>query len=219
MGQTEVSPAVRTAVWAFIGVLVVGLLGLGVVRYLEEQRALTVVPTAAGASAAEGGLQLAQEAAPAESEPVLAVHVAGAVARPGVYRLAEGARVEEVLEAAGGPLPEAAPHVLNLAARVVDGEKIYVPTAAEAEAQAQNGLSPAAQGAAQGLSGSGSGLVSINRATAEELEQVKGIGPAIAQAIVEYRTQHGPFQQLEDLEAVPGIGPRTLEKLKPYLCL
>lgn len=172
----------------------------------------------------KAGLEPAQEAPPEpEPAPLLAVHVAGAVAQPGVYRLPEGARTADALAAAGGALPEGVPDALNLAARVMDGDKIYVPTKAELEASVEP--LPAARGATQGLNaaaGAGGGTparISVNRATAAELEQVKGIGPAIARNIVEYRAQHGPFERLEDLEAVPGIGPRTLEKIKPYLTL
>lgn len=220
------SPAVRYAVWALVAVLGAGLLCLGVMRYQEEQRALAPAPGAGtGAAQVKGGLEPASGAAEAESQPpaALVVHVAGAVAQPGVYHLAEGARVADALAAAGGALPDGVPDRLNLAARVLDGDKIYVPTQSELEPNAE--LLPAAYGATQGPTGAvgtadgSAARISVNRASAQELEQVNGIGPAIARRIVEYRAQHGPFERLEDLEAVPGIGPRTLEKIKPYLTL
>jgi len=225
MERIEMSPPVRYAVWALVAVLGAGLLWLGVMRYQEEQRAVAA-PTAGMSSAqAKAGLEPASDVTLSEPEPapVLAVHVAGAVAQPGVYHLAEGARVADALAAAGGAQPEGVPDTLNLAARLMDGDKIYVPTKAELEASAEP--LPAARGATQGpagVVGAGSGSsarISVNRASAEELELVNGIGPAIARRIVEYRAQHGPFERLEDLEAVPGIGPHTLEKIKPYLTL
>ncbi len=164
-------------------------------------------------------------------EPKLLVHVAGAVASPGVYELEPGARVMDAIEVAGGALPEGMPHSLNLAAPVSDGDKIYVYTRVELQPQAP--VSPHAQGAthvpvtsvrgtavAPPPSGAGAGgKVNVNTATAEELESIRGIGPATARAIIEYRTRNGPFRSLEDLEAVKGIGPKTLEKLRPHLTL
>ncbi|HEY8346584.1 MAG TPA: helix-hairpin-helix domain-containing protein [Symbiobacteriaceae bacterium] len=227
MEQTELSPAVRYAVWVLVAVLGFGVVCLGAIRYQEERRAAAAALEAAGTekvpAVPAGTAASAGPDAPAP-KPELVVHVTGAVVRSGVFRLPEGARVEDALAAAGGVTPEGAPEVLNLAARVSDGDKIYVPTRKEARAESQ--LSPAARGATVGIgespaaSATGSpGRVSINRASAAELEQVNGIGPAIARAIVEYRTKHGPFQRLEDLEKVPGIGPRTMEKLLPHLTL
>lgn len=227
MEQTEFSPAVRYAVWALVALLGVGLLCLGVLRYHEERQAAATawgVATKQDEAAPAQAPEASEGAGTSASGSELVLHVAGAVAQPGVYRLPAGARVEDALAAAGGVTQDGAPEVLNLAARVADGDKIYVPTREEVVAGA--GLSPAARGATLGVgdsatsSGTGAGgKVSVNRASEAELQQVNGIGPAIARAIVEYRTKNGPFQSLDDLESVPGIGPKTLEKLKPYLTL
>lgn len=138
-----------------------------------------------------------------EQEKVILVHVAGAVHRPGVYTLREGARVFEAIEAAGGCLPEGEPHALNLAEPLYDGRRITVPVAGE---------SP-------GERSSESGKININTATASELEKLPGIGPAKAAAIVSFRDSNGPFLAVDDLAGVPGIGLKTVESLKEYITL
>src|SRR5919109_2199395 len=128
------------------------------------------------------------------------VHVGGAVRRPGLYRLEDGARVDDAIRAAGGVLEDANLDALNLAAKVKDGDKILVPSKnGQGETQAAAGDSGAA--AARG------GLVNLNTATVADLDTLPGIGPALAQRIISYREQHGGFRKLEDLLDVPGIGP------------
>jgi competence protein ComEA len=142
--------------------------------------------------------------APPTTAGPLVVHVAGAVASPGVYELASGARVQAAVEAAGGAVPGADPGALNLAAPVGDGERVYVPMTGETVPIATG--SPAVTVAP--------GPVDLNRASAAELDGLPGIGPATASAIVEHREQHGPFASVEDLEAVRGIGPAKLDALR-----
>jgi competence protein ComEA len=140
----------------------------------------------------------------------VSVHVAGAVERPGVYELEPGARVFMALDAAGGVTAEADANALNLAAVVVDGSRVYVPIVGET-------LPPdSAAGASQGVvvpSGPGA-LVDVNRATADELDVLPGVGPATATAIVTERERNGPFLSVDDLERVPGIGPAKLDALR-----
>jgi len=143
-------------------------------------------------------------AAPGEQKTIV-VHVAGAVSNPGVYTLPEGARVFEAIAAAGGALPAAELHALNLAEPLFDGRKVTVP---HASGQGPDGQSPLPQ------SPQTNGRVNINTATAAELEQLPGIGPAKAQAIVRDREQKGPFKRVEDLDRVSGIGPKTVESLR-----
>ncbi|NLZ93553.1 MAG: ComEA family DNA-binding protein [Firmicutes bacterium] len=131
------------------------------------------------------------------------VHVAGAVKKPGVYTLPEGARVFMALEAAGGVLADADKHALNLAEPLFDGRRIIVPY------QGEEGEKTAGE----------SGKVNVNTATAAEFEQLPGIGPAKAAAIISYREENGPFQSVDDLTRVPGIGPGTLATMKDYLTL
>jgi competence protein ComEA len=144
------------------------------------------------------------------SSKAIYVHVGGAVARPGLYELAEGARVNDAVDAAGGASGRADLDGLNLAAKVKDGDKVLVP--ARAEPGAQN--APAAAGSA--VTG---GLVNLNAATVADLETLPGIGPALAQRIVDYRTEHGGFQRVEDLMEVPGIGPKKYESLKDHVAV
>ena len=139
------------------------------------------------------------------------VHVAGAVAKPGVYDLAGGARVIDAIEAAGGGAPDADLNRLNLAAKVADGQRVLVQRVGEA--------APAGSAAAGG-SGSGggsadpSGLVNLNSATQAELEALPGIGPSLAGAIVTERERRGGFRSVNELRDVRGIGEKRFADLK-----
>lgn len=128
------------------------------------------------------------------------VHVAGAVRQPGVVILALGARVADAIAAAGGPRPDANLDGLNLAAHVEDGERVLVPAAGGGADAVVLGADPDPR-------------VDLNAATARELEALPGIGPVLAQRIVSWREQHGPFREPGDLRAVPGIGERTFQSL------
>lgn len=141
------------------------------------------------------------------------VHVAGAVARPGVVALEPGSRIGDALTAAGGPTAEADVHQLNLAAPVVDGLQVRVPVEGEK-------VSPTGQVARPELDvAGGPGPVDVNTATPAELETLPGIGPALAAAIVEWRSTNGPFAEPGDLLAVPGIGPAKLDRLVDRITL
>jgi competence protein ComEA len=140
------------------------------------------------------------------------VHAAGAVGRPGLYRLAAGARVADVLAAAGGATTEADLNRINLAAPVEDGQQVYVPGIGEAL--------PAPADPPGGAGGSGTetaGPVDINTADVDLLDTLPGVGPATAQAIVAYRDEHGSFGSVEELLDVPGIGEAKLERLRPLV--
>jgi competence protein ComEA len=131
---------------------------------------------------------------------VLVVHVAGAVRRPGLYRLREGSRVADALVRAGGPARTAQLELVNLAARIADGEQILVPRRGAAAAVV-GGSSPA-------------GPVHLNSATLEQLDALPGVGPVTAQKILAYRQAHGAFSSVDELDAVPGIGPARLADLR-----
>jgi competence protein ComEA len=135
----------------------------------------------------------------------LFVDVVGAVRRPGLYRLRDGARVADAVARAGGTTGKAQIELLNLAARVADGEQVVVPR------RGSGGSAPVPAGAA---SGAPSGPVHLNSATIEQLDALPGVGPVTAQKIVDYRQQHGGFKSVDDLDAVPGIGPARLENLR-----
>jgi competence protein ComEA len=140
------------------------------------------------------------------------VHVAGAVAAPGVYELAGGARVVDGVERAGGPTPEADTSGLNLASVLVDGQRVYVPRVGETPPPVEEPVS----GDGGGVAGSTGavGPIDVNAATASELEALPGIGPATAAAIVQHREDQGPFASVDDLDAVRGIGPAKLAALR-----
>ena len=135
------------------------------------------------------------------------VHVAGAVVSPGVYRLGPSARVSDALDAAGGPAGDADVDALNLAAKVADGERVYVPRKGEAPA--------AVLAAGTSATGSKPAVLDLNTATAEQLEELPGVGPATALAIVEHRTERGRFRSVDDLLEVRGIGEAKLAAIRP----
>ncbi|MCL1897910.1 MAG: ComEA family DNA-binding protein [Micrococcales bacterium] len=166
-----------------------------------------------GAAGQEIGLTLSpppQETATALIEPtsaaVVMVYVVGAVHQPGVVQLPVGSRVIDALEKAGGAMNGADLAVLNLAAVVVDGERIFVPLPGQTP--------PVAIGFEGGSTGNQPGLVNVNQASAEQLTDLPGIGPVLAGRIVDYREAHGPFGDIADLSLVSGIGPKLTASLE-----
>ncbi len=136
------------------------------------------------------------------------VHVAGAVRRPGVYRLPEGTRVDEALREAGGATRRADLDALTLAAEVQDGRQVLVPRRAAGSATSS------AAAAAGTAAPAADAPVDLNAATLEQLDALDGIGPVTAAAILAYRDEHGVFGSVDELDAVTGIGPATLEALR-----
>ncbi len=137
-----------------------------------------------------------------ESEPSdIVVYVAGAVMRPGVYSMQESARVADALELAGGAALDAELSGLNLAAKLRDGEKVAVPRVGEL---------PQTSGDAPGTEK----LVNLNTAPASDLDQIPGIGPVLAERIIDYRESHGGFRKVEELNQVEGIGPKKYADLQ-----
>lgn len=155
-------------------------------------------PIAAAAGGADGAGGAAP--APAAPEPVV-VHVAGAVRRPGLYRLRDGARVADAIARAGGPTRRGDVNAVNLAALVADGEQIVVPVAGAAVAVAPG-------------PGVGGATVHLNGADAAALDALPGVGPATAARIIAWRDANGGFRSVDDLEQVPGIGPARLDALR-----
>jgi competence protein ComEA len=137
------------------------------------------------------------------------VHVAGAVVRPGVTRLPGGGRVSDAVAAAGGPAKEADLDQVNLAARVSDGDRIYVPRHGE--------VLPPIPSSGGASTATKAGPIDLNNATVEQLDALPGVGPSTARAIVEYRSRKGRFRSPDDLLAVAGIGPAKLASLKPLV--
>ncbi|MEK4147250.1 helix-hairpin-helix domain-containing protein [Robertmurraya sp. FSL W8-0741] len=135
------------------------------------------------------------------------VDVKGAVRRPGVYRASAGDRIKDVIESAGGITEDANPDATNFAMRVTDEMVVYVPKIGEEEAIGEGSLM-------DGGTDSANQKININKATAPELETLPGIGPAKAEAIIEYRESNGPFKAIEDIMSISGFGEKTFEKLK-----
>jgi competence protein ComEA len=156
------------------------------------------------AAAPSGGTASAPASASPSPEVVVLVDVAGWVHRPGVYEFTEGARVIDAIDAAGGARSGALLEALNLAAPLTDGTQILVPR------EGQEGVAPApvTGGAVAG------GLVNVNSAIATELEELPGIGEVIAQRIIDYRTENGPFATVDELVDVSGIGDAILESIR-----
>lgn len=170
------------------------------------------VPSPADVDAARARLPVTTTTVPSTTSTTLEIVVdaGGAVVHPGLYRLNAGARVADVIDAAGGTTPDADKDVLNLAERLTDGQRIYVVKIGQT-------LPPDV--VAMTSSGSGSSaptVVDVNSATAQQLESLPGVGPATAQAIISYRSEHGHFASIEDLALVKGIGPAKLGQLKDF---
>jgi competence protein ComEA len=134
----------------------------------------------------------------------LIVDVTGAVRDPGVYRMPAGSRVNDAVARAGGAAPQAQLEAINLAARLADGQQVVVPS------RLPGG------GAAVGAGGA-EGPISLGTATVEQLEEIEGIGPVTAGAIVEFRDEHGGLSSVEQLDQVSGIGPATMDSLRERL--
>jgi competence protein ComEA len=143
----------------------------------------------------------------------LLVHVVGEVAEPGLVSLPDGARVADAVRAAGGVTRKADLTAVNLARQVVDGEQLYVPEPGEPVPGGPVAPGAGGQGASSDQPVAG-GAVDINAADAVALEALPGVGPSIAQAIVEWRETNGPFASVDELEDVPGIGPATLDEFR-----
>ena len=162
-------------------------------------------------------------AAGAVASVTVVVHTAGAVLRPGIYRLAEPARVDDAVTAAGGLTGDADPDVLNLAARIGDGERIYVPRRGQAPPGVVVGTTGVSNigggnvslgGSAGVLSASPSSVVDLNTATSAQLDSLPGVGPAIASRIIEARTRLGRFRSVNQLLDVAGVGEAKFASLR-----
>jgi competence protein ComEA len=186
----------RGEIAGLIVVMVAVLAGAGVWYARSLPRPVTI---------AQAGPATQPASSPSPTAAPLIVDVAGEVRQPGVYEFAEGDRVIDAIERAGGSLPKAELSLLNLAAPLADGTQILVPKAGP----------PAVSGVPVGTTpGSAGGLIDVNTASATELETLPGIGEVLAATIIEYRTQNGPFASVEDLMDVSGIGPATLDEIR-----
>ncbi|MEU7277275.1 ComEA family DNA-binding protein [Streptomyces sp. NPDC045431] len=203
------------ALAALAVVLVVAALVAG--RYFwagrpEAVHAPEVVGAAEPAAAPTPGT--AGPPVPTASPPAVVVDVSGKVRRPGVLRLPAGSRVADALHAAGGVRPGTDVSGLNRARVLMDGEQVLVGVT-PAPAGPVSGSGP---GGASGQAGAaGAGPVSLNTATVEQLDALPGVGPVLAQHIVDYRTRHGGFRSVDELREVNGIGDRRFSDLQPLV--
>jgi competence protein ComEA len=218
----------RLALYVALGV-VVCFLGA---RYLSAQVTRGGGPGAATGIDAAPPRERAPGARPAPAATVrigragggrVTVHVAGAVRRPGVYRLRAGARVDDALRRAGGPRRRADLAAVNLAAKLEDGRQVLVPERGAPAAVTSGGATAGADAATAGPAGATAGPavpaapVNLNTATLEQLDTLDGVGPGIATRILNYRREHGGFQRVEELGEVPGIGAKRLATLTPLV--
>lgn len=211
----------RVIVASLLAAVVVcgGLLARGVLS--DAGAAVETIPVAArtvgagqGGALPTGAVRGVAASAMASAGTRLVVHVVGRVRHQGVVTLPAGARVGEAITAAGGAASGAAPNRLNLARRVVDGEQIVVPGPRDTLAAG------GAAGGGAGGGGAGGGaaepaVLDLNTATEAQLDELPGVGPVTAAAIIAWRTQHQRFSRVEELAEVDGIGPKTLERLRP----
>ncbi len=177
--------------------------------YVAVALALAIVAWRVAASGAGQPAEISQPVAQRVEEPTeYLVHVAGAVRKPGVYRIGGDGRVLQAVRLAGGPTAKANLDAVNLAAPVQDGQQIVVPERATA---ATSVTGRAVTGAGRG------GPISLASATVADLDALDGIGPTLAARIVAWRDSHGGFQSVDQLTDVPGIGRTRLEALRPKL--
>jgi competence protein ComEA len=186
------------------------LIGCSLIGWTLVTRGVQMTSTAE-AAAAEPELPIDE---PFESDPAsepgpaapLVAYVTGAVLAPDVYQLPPGARIKDLVVAAGGLLPEADAEAVNLAAPLSDAQHVHIPA---------RGESPPASGGAE--AGDDAGMIDLNSATAEQLDGLPGVGPTLASRIVAYRDANGPFGSAEDLAQVDGVGPALIAKIAPLV--
>jgi competence protein ComEA len=198
------SPRSTIAIWVVAAVLAV-LAGVRLFGGGDPGPAPVSIDGAGGGAEHPAGGSRTQRPAAGGSKAELYVHVAGAVRRPGLMRVPAGARVATALDRAGGPTSRADLTMVNLAARLQDGQQIVVPV--------------------RGATGRGSGMpaappgmkLHLSTATVEQLDEIDGIGPTLAERIIEYRDEHGGFRSLDELSQVDGIGEKRMASLREQL--
>lgn len=154
-----------------------------------------------------------------EEEEIMAVHITGEVKNPGVVKIKEGSRIEDIIKAAGGLTENADITNVNLAYVVEDGMKIRIPSDNEGNGSEDYITEDSGKGIIMSEEGSdsSSSIVNINTANETELEQLPGIGPSISRKIVEYRNKNGKYKSIEDIKNVTGIGDSKYEKIKDFI--
>lgn len=192
--------------YVILGVLVLAILGVLGWRTSAPPRHFESIGLAPTSKVSGTRLPAVKDNSP------LVVHVVGAVKSPGVYKLPPNSRAQDAVHAAGGPVSDADMAGINLAQHLVDGQQVRVPSKSSSNPSAS--FSPG-----KGKDKIVSGTISLNSASAEELQRLPGIGPSTAQKIVQFRSTHGAFSSIEQLREIGGIGDAKLERLRPFLSL
>jgi competence protein ComEA len=197
----------RRGVRALVAIALVAVALAGFFAWRARPR---VEPVAAGSSLARSSLA-AEPSLPAGPSGPVVVAVSGRVQHPGLVRLPAGARVADAIEAAGGALPDTDLSSVNLARKLTDGELIAIGVPIVGAPGVAGVPGPAPGG------GAGSGPLNLNTATEAQFEALPGIGPVLAQNIVDYRTRHGQFRSVDELKQVDGLGAARFAQLKPLV--
>ena len=211
--------------YAALSVVIIVSLGIYLTEHLTEKTEIALIENEAAQIT-----EITKEPIPVseEKEKIIVVDIAGAVKNPGVVYLIEGSRVNDAVTEAGGLAENADTILVNLAAKLSDGDKVYIPEEKKNEKSASsepagiitNIISNSADSSnSSGASGSGSSLININTADSEQLQALSGVGPATAQKIIDYRNKSGGFKKIEDIMKVSGIGAKTYEKLKDKITI
>ena len=179
--------------------------------FLQEKNKITIIPSN------QESLPNQKSIVGTSQEEICIIHISGAVKQPGVYKLSPGKRIIDAVNVAGGAMEKAHLDAVNLAAPLYDGQKIIIPIIPEVRNDELSGI------AEQGLTtlefnyDTNNGLININSATARELETLPGIGPALAERILEYRKNNGTFRRIEDIKGVSGIGQKRFDAIKEMI--
>ena len=205
--RERLDPLSRGELAGLVIVVVASLLGAGFWYMRSLPRPVDIAAPADAVSPVVSPVAgLTGSASPSPASII--VDVAGWVRRPGVYEFAAGDRVIDAVNRAGGARNGADLTSLNLAAPLADGTQIVVPR--------PGATAPGSSTSDNGAAGGGTTLININTASETDLEALPGVGPVTAAAIIDYRTQNGPFSAVDDLIDVSGIGPSTLEQIRPF---
>jgi competence protein ComEA len=237
----RVTPGRRTVLGVLlVGSAVAGVLGLRLAIASAAAHPMPALATGAAGSAAAPSVTTASAAVPSEipsatagattspgftaTAAILLVHVAGRVRHPGVVRLGSGSRVQDAITAAGGALPGSDLTTIDLAAPLVDGEQVLVARAVRGALAGTSGTSiggsagPAGSaGSAAEAGGTGAAIVDLNSADSTTLDSLPGVGPVLAQRILDWRSAHGRFSSVDELDEVSGIGDKLMSEIKPHV--
>ncbi len=194
------------------------VLAVGIACFVFSQQSGLTIERIDSDAAEEETLDANETSEEESSTSLFVVHVDGAVLTPGVYRLeGEDLRLQDAVDAAGGLLDEADTTSVNLASLIEDGTKIYIPY--EGEELDATTVSSTQSSTSTSDASSSSELININTATAEELDELPGVGPSTAAAIIQDREENGPFTSIEDIMRVSGIGEKKYAKMEAYICV